>query len=298
MLHRIYDLLTIIANKLEPEKTSKMVEYHDAGYLFSAKCDVENSVKYSEKAYDLSLKFNLELQKKLLSFQNILCFSDYAYIDNDKLFKRYLEINSIIPDNPLFSFNNRIPNDKIRIGYVSSDFIMHSVSNFILPVLRNHNKNLFEVYLFANSPNVYDEYNKLGFKTSHIDGLSSKDAANLINKLKIDILIDLNGHTVKNRLEIFTFHPAPIQMTYLGYPNTTGLKSIDYRITDAIADSPLTKQNYSEELIRLPKCFLLFQPIHNFIPNPHRTRGKIILGASRNSFSQKNPTLFLLYYHG
>lgn len=296
----LLDLIKINSTKkciTDYDKNEKWRNYHDAGYLFSTKCDAENSIKYSEKAYEISLKFNLELRKKLLSFQNILCFSDYKYVDNEKLFKRYLEINTIIPDNPLFSFTNRKPNSKIRIGYVSSDFILHSVTNFILPILRNHDRNLFEIYLFANIPAVTSNYNdlkKIGVKINYIEQISSKEAAELINKLKIDILIDLNGHTVNNRLEIFTYHPAPVQITYLGFPNTSGLKSIDYRITDSIADSPLSKQRYSEELIRLPKSFLLFDPIHNFILNPRKTKDKIILGAI-NKENKSNDELLKLW---
>jgi predicted O-linked N-acetylglucosamine transferase (SPINDLY family) len=271
-------------NSLKPsvtdyDKNEKWRNYHDAGYLFSAKCDVDNSIKYSQKALDLAKKFKLDFSKKKLSLQNILCFSDYKYEDHDLLFKKYLEINTLMPDNPIFSFKNRSRKSKIKIGYISSDFVMHSVSNFIVPILKNHNKNKFEIYLFANSSDVNIMYKNLGYQIHSLVNLSNKDAAELINKQNIDILFDLNGHTVNNKLEIFTYHPAPIQVSYLGFPNTTGLKAIDYRITDNIADSLTTKQNYSEELLRLPKCFLLFEPIHNFIPNPRKTQDRIILGA-------------------
>jgi hypothetical protein len=153
------------------------------------------------------------------------------------------------------------------------------VSNFILPILRNHNRDQFEIYLFANSETVGDDYSKLPVIINKIFSMQDKDVAAIINKLNIDILFDLNGHTVKNRLGIFSYRPAPVQMTYLGYPNTTGLTAMQYRITDSIADSPLSKQRYSEELIRLPKCFLLYDPIHKFVVNPRKTQSRIILGA-------------------
>jgi predicted O-linked N-acetylglucosamine transferase (SPINDLY family) len=200
----------------------------------------------------------------------------------------------LIPDNPLFSFKDRTKNSKIRIGYLSSDFVMHSVSNFILPILRNHDKTLFEIFIFANSDTVVDSYQIPGVRIHNISNIVNKAAAKLVNDCKIDILVDLNGHTVKNKLEIFTYHPAPIQITYLGFPNTTGLKSIKYRITDGIADSPLTKQKYSEELIRLPKCFLLFDPIHPFKPNPRKTKDKIVLGAI-NKENKSNDELLTLW---
>jgi len=261
------------------DRNEKWRNYHDAGYIFSASSDVDNCLKYTQKAIDLSLKFDLDLNKKLLSFQNFLCFSDYMYADNEKLFQIYLNINEYIPDRPLFSFKNRTKNNLIRIGYISSDFVMHSVTNFILPIIKHHNKKFFEIYLFSNADKVDDSYKSLDVKIIEINRLNNKEAAEMINKHKIDILFDLNGHTVKNRLEIFTYHPAPIQISYLGYPNTTGLKGIQYRITDSIADSPLSKQRYSEKLIRLPKCFLLYNSIHKFEINPRKTKSKIILGC-------------------
>ena len=276
------------------DRNEKWRNYHDAGYLFNSRCDVENSIRYSEKAYELALKFNLELQKKMLSFENILCFTDYLFNDQEKLFKRSLEINTLLPDRPSFHFHSRKKEGKIRIGYLSADFVMHSVSNFILPILNNHNRSQFEIILFSNCPEVQPIYNKLGLKIHYVNILSAKDAATLINNCKIDILFDLMGHTVMNKMEIFSYHPAPIQIAYLGFPNTTGLKAIQYRITDGIADSPLTKQRYSEELIRLPKCFLLFEPIHNFIPNPRKTQKKIILGAI-NKENKSNTELLKLW---
>jgi predicted O-linked N-acetylglucosamine transferase (SPINDLY family) len=298
----LLDLIKLNASKqcvTEYDKNEKWRNYHDAGYLFCSKCDIDSSIKYSEKAYELSLKFNMELKKKLLSFQNLLCFSDYKYCDNDELFKIYLEINTLLPDNPIFSLTitekeNRIKTNKIRIGYVSSDFVMHSVSNFILPILKNHNQNKFEIFLFANCEKVHENYQIAGVKLHSIFNIDNKIAAKIINDCKIDILVDLNGHTVNNKLEIFRYHPAPIQMTYLGFPNTTGLKSIKYRITDGIADSPLTKQNYSEELVRLPKCFLLFEPIHAFKFNPGKTTDKIVLGAI-NKENKSNDELLIVW---
>jgi predicted O-linked N-acetylglucosamine transferase (SPINDLY family) len=118
--------------------------------------------------------------------------------------------------------------------------------------------------------------------------MSDAEAAAYIHGLGIDILIDLSGHTAKNRLEVFALNPAPVQMTYLGFPNTTGLKSIHYRITDSIADHPESKQRYSEKLIRMPKCFLLFDDLYKIPVVPKKTDAtRIVLGAlnreSKNS---------------
>jgi predicted O-linked N-acetylglucosamine transferase (SPINDLY family) len=282
-LQVLLDLIKMNSKKLcvtEYDKYDKWRNYHDAGYVFCAKCDIENSLKYTQKALDLSVKFNFSLDRKMLSFQNLLCFNSYYYADNAKLFKTYLKINDFLPDKPN-DLSKRKPNKKIKIGYISSDFITHAVSNFILPIIKHHNTNTFEIFLFANSQEVDDMYKKLkGIKIHIISTMKSKEAAELINRLNIDILFDLNGHTVNNRLEIFTYHPAPIQFAYLGYPNTTGLKSIQYRFTDAIANHTDSNEQYTETLVYLPKCFLLFDSIHNFSEKAKPTiPNKIILGA-------------------
>lgn len=102
----------------------------------------------------------------------------------------------------------------------------------------------------------------------NIWGLSDEAAAELIRKDGIDILVELGGHTAGNRLGVMALHPAPVQVTWIGYPNTTGLPTIRYRITDDVADPVDTKQKYSEELVRLPCCFLCYTPIKEPPPLP------------------------------
>jgi predicted O-linked N-acetylglucosamine transferase (SPINDLY family) len=94
-----------------------------------------------------------------------------------------------------------------------------------------------------------------------IFGLSDHEVANLVAADEIDILVDLAGHSKGNRLGVFALQPAPTQVTWLGYPNTTGLKQIDFRLTDSFADPPgMTEHLYSERLIRLPRSFLCYEP--------------------------------------
>jgi len=275
------------------EKVAKWSNYHDLGYVFCAMGEIEKSLQYTNKAVELANKFNLDMWNKLLSFSNSLCYADFLYADNSEIFQQYLKINDYLPDMPSFMFESRKKliksigqnkinsSRKIKIGYLSSDYMYHAVANFIIPILKNHNTTKFEIVLYA-SQQEFDAEIFTSLKIPHhmIKDLSDKDAATLINKHGIDILFDLNGHTVNNRLGIFTYHPAPIQITYLGFPNTTGLKSIQYRITDSTVDSSLSKQQYSETLLKLPRCFLLYKSINQDSPiTPRKTKGKIILGA-------------------
>ncbi|MBF0224715.1 MAG: tetratricopeptide repeat protein [Desulfobacterales bacterium] len=157
--------------------------------------------------------------------------------------------------------------NKIRIGYISPDFKEHSVSYFLLPLLYGHNRNKFEIYCYSdvkNEDKITQLIKKISDKFQQIFTLSNEDAAELIYHDKIDILIDITGHTQNNRLLVFAMKPSFVQITWLGYPSTTGIPLIDYRITDNIAD-PIgdTDKYYSEKLIRLPSGFLCYDPLNN-----------------------------------
>lgn len=276
------------------QKLEKWKNYHDAGYVFCMLGEIEKSIQYTKKAVDLSIKFNLEKAHKLLSFSNLVCYLDYEYTDHDEMYNCYLQINDYMPNKTPFQFTKNpspTPPNKIRIGYVSGDFNHHAVGNFIIPILENHDRSKYEIHLFANNTDVIDKYKALA-PMHNIHSLSPEEAAKIVNKQKIDILIDLNGHTVKTRLDMFAYNPAPIQITYLGYPNTTGLKAMHYRITDSIADHIETKQKYSEELLRLPNCFLLYKSINQTHPTiPRKTMPMIILGAINKENKNCPPVL-------
>ena len=267
------------------DKTWKQSNYLNTGHIYAILGDHEKSLKYTKKALELCNKFNLDLKSKLTALQNLLSLSDYASVDQIAHYKRALSINDYLPNvsRYVFNWNHRLNNKRIRIGYVSSDFTHHAVSNFILPILKNHNRELFEIYLFSNRKEIWHKYRDIDVTVCNVHGLGILDAANLINSYEIDILFDLNGHTENSRLDIFSLNPAPIQISYLGYPNTTGLDAIKYRITDIISDHPESKQKYSETLIRMPKCFLLYESVNQDAPLvPRKTKDTIILGALNN----------------
>ena len=276
------------------EKFEKWSNYHDIGYVFSALCDHENAMKYTKKASELANKFQLTLFNRLLSFQNVLSFSNHIYVDNAEFFNTCLKINDYLRDQPIFSFNPS-SKKKIKIGYLSSDFIQHAISNFIFPILKNHDKTKFDIVLFSNIYPVEPIYQSLGLPIYYIHDKDAKTVANQIYDLNVDILMDLNGHTANNFMEIFTYHPAPIQIAYLGYPNTTGLKAIEYRLTDAIADPLHSTQQYSEMLIRLPRCFLLFESIHPFVIGYKPTDPRKIILGSINRENKTNDEVLTLW---
>jgi predicted O-linked N-acetylglucosamine transferase (SPINDLY family)/predicted SAM-dependent methyltransferase len=153
---------------------------------------------------------------------------------------------------------------RLRIGYVSPDFRNHVVSFFMEPVLAHHDHARFEIFCYDTQRQKDRVTQMLRPLADHwIDSEDLPDAqlAERIRADRIDILVDLSGHTADNRLLVFAEKPAPIQVTYLGYPNTTGLTTVDYRITDAIADPPGESDRLNtERLVRLPGSHFCFRP--------------------------------------
>lgn len=185
---------------------------------------------------------------------------------------------------------------RIRVGYVSPDFRRHSVSYFALPVIEAHDPAHFEIFCYSDVKSP-DEMTARFQKHSHwrnTTAWNDEQLAAQIRKDEIDILIDLAGHTSGNRLLVFARKPAPIQMTWLGYPNTTGLEAIDYRITDSWADPEgLTESLHTEHLLRLPAGFLCYQP-DPAAPLPEFKDKPFTFGCF-NNFAKINPPLLSLW---
>jgi protein O-GlcNAc transferase len=159
----------------------------------------------------------------------------------------------------------RIGDFPLRVGYLSADFKDHPVSRFIEPILHKHNRSRVKPILLSNSNHrdaVTDRLKSYADEWHDVFMCDDNDLARLIRNLKLDVLIDLSGHTAGSRLSIFRSRLAPIQINYLGYPNTTGMsrEEINYRLTDNICDPPSNDQLHTEELVRLDGCFLCFRP--------------------------------------
>jgi len=160
--------------------------------------------------------------------------------------------------------NDPSPERPLRIGFVSADLRLHSVAFFLLPLLEAHDRKNFNVTCYATNARVDGVTEKLRANSDNwrvLVGLSDDAAAQRIRDDRIDILVDLSGHTAGNRLPVFARKPAPVQVTYLGITGTTGLSSIDYRFTDAYVD-PCGDESYcTEELVRLPDTAWCFTPV-------------------------------------
>ena len=153
---------------------------------------------------------------------------------------------------------------RLRVGYVSPDFRRHPIAYFSQPLLRGHDRSRFEVFCYSDARRSDDMTRSLRAAADQwrdTAALSDDRLAQTILDDRIDILVDLCGHMGNHRLLVFARRPAPVQVTYLGYPNTTGLATMDYRLTDAQSDPPaMTENHYTESLVRLPRCFLCYSP--------------------------------------
>lgn len=201
--------------------------------------------------------------------------------------------------------NARDPDRKLKIGYVSADFRRHSVAYFIEPVIAAHDRAVVEVTLYADVPRpdrTTERIRAACDRWQSIQRLDDAAAARLIEADGIDILIDLAGHTSGNRLGIFARRPAPVQATWIGYPDIAGLPTIDWRMTDAIADpdmGPDTDRSSTspESLFRLPEGFLCYRPPDEappVVPLP-AGRDHAITFGSFNAFFKISPDSVALW---
>jgi predicted O-linked N-acetylglucosamine transferase (SPINDLY family) len=158
------------------------------------------------------------------------------------------------------------PDRPLRIGYVSPDFREHPVAHFLEPILEQHTGGQCAAVLFSDVRHPDQRTRRLQhLATEWHDSfnLNERQLAELVRSQRIDILVDLAGHTMFNRLPMFALRPAPVQVTYLGYPNTTGLPAniMHFRVTDETCDpSGVADSMHTERLVRLPRCFLCYKP--------------------------------------
>lgn len=184
------------------------------------------------------------------------------------------------PENKILGDIQQSKSDnKIKVAYFSSDFYEHPVSFLMAEIFELHNRDKFEIYAFALAKNASDPLLRRlekGVDYFHqVDHLSDTEVAILVRALKIDIAIDLNGHTDHMRLGIFSARCAPIQISYIGYLGSIGAAYFDYLVADPIIVTPQLEHNYSEKIIYLP----------NYYTRDTKTLKPNFASASRASFN-------------
>jgi protein O-GlcNAc transferase len=310
-----YEAYNALGNTFsEQEKLDKAVESFlnaleiNPGFA-EALCNLGNTLvhhgklDYAESCYKRALIANHNLSPCYSNFllsmlynsrhsaQNVLS----EHIKFAQRFEKPL-LSSILPNT-----NDRTLNRKLKIGYVSPDFRRHSVAYFLEPVLAAHNRDRHEVFCYSLVSEEDEVTKKLQGCTDHwrnIAMISDEQAAELIRNDNIDVLVDLAGHTSNNRILLFARKSVPVQASWIGYPSTTGLSTIDYKIVDNYTDPPDTTDHlYTEKLIRMPESFSCYFP-DGESPEvgslPALISGQITFG-SFNNFSKASPEVLELW---
>ncbi|MDM8563080.1 tetratricopeptide repeat protein, partial [Candidatus Marithioploca araucensis] len=280
---------------LEPDLNEAHAEL---GNTFKDKGLINEAIEHLRRL--LEIKPTANAQTALLGTLNYSPDDDQAAIFSEcKRFNEEYAIPLAASIKP--HLNDRNPQRRLKIGYVSPDFRRHSVAKFIEPVLAHHDHEQYEIFCYYNHAKTDDVTQRLQEYADNwfncVDMRSDEKLADRIRQDQIDILVDLAGHTKGDRLFVFAKKPAPIQVSYLGYPNTTGLTAIDYRITDAYRDPEETSEQFSSEsLIRIPGYYC-YNPTENSPPVnecPCIQNGYITF-TSFNNYAKMNPTVLALW---
>ena len=261
------------------------VIYNNLAVLYLEILDVDKAYYFLEKAINLDKK-NTKIFSRLISTSLYLnkdinyykkISEEYGDTVSDQVVKKYEQKNFLSQST------------KIKLGFISADFREHPVGYYLLDFLPELKKFNFELYAYFNFPSE-DDYTKKIKKNfnnwKNITLLEDKDVVKLIKEDGINVLIDMSGHTGDNRMPIFTYKPAPIQISWAAYLASTGVKEIDYIVGDIYSIPEKDFQNYTEKVLQLKNiwCCLSTSDIANIIPSslPVSKNGYITFGCFNN----------------
>ena len=245
--------------------------YH-YGAILSKNNLQEDAYKYFQKGMLLDIPKELSNNHLTTFDKNLLQMFCISRNYNKKHIMCPIDINQLYKCN-----KNRIlltKKDKIKIGYLSPDFNKNAVGLFVTSLLKYFDTSKFEVYCYYNNyesdiyTSIFKNYKNINWHD--VKYMTDIELNNLININEIDILVDLIGHGIGNRMEVLSMKPAPIIINYLGYPDYTHLSTVDYRLVDNITDPEGNDYinyyqgfNYSEKLLKLPNCFICYSLFEN-----------------------------------
>jgi protein O-GlcNAc transferase len=256
------------------------------------------------------------LDKALASYQNALAanpslhdaHSNLVYtlhfcpdLEPADLLKEHRRWNQLYAQ-PLAKFlqphdNDKAPERRLRIGYLSPELRAHPVGRFLLPLLQNHDQANFEIFCYSAvqvPDQVTDHCRAHADVWRDCQAASDEQIAGMIRQDRIDILVDLTMHMAGRRLLVFARKPAPIQVCYLAYCGTTGLDTMDYRFTDPYLDPPAHERFYTEKSIHLPETYWCYHPLvktPEVATPPALVAGQVTFGCLNNFCKVTSPTL-------
>ncbi len=292
-----YNLGRVYLDKLRPgdalQKFFRVIdirpEFSDAYWQMGNAYIAQGNYEQAERQYRKCLEIRPDHQAAHSNLLLVLHYNpemsaEYIFREHRKWAAR---MESISEAEMSFQ-NSKDPERRLNIGYISPDFRAHSVAYFVEALLVRHDKEKFNVFVYSDVDScdgVTQRFQDCVKNWRDISQETNEKVMSVMRKDKLDILIDLAGHTNCERTALIAKKPAPLVMGYLGYPDTIGLKSADYRITDDVADPLLCDQFYTESLIRLPSGFLCYTPPRDcppILPAPCTKRGYFTFGSFNN----------------
>lgn len=263
--------------------------------LYGHICKILGNPKQAANYYLSASQCTPHLWQKFENYSNYLFNLNYLpHINDNDLFNAHVQYNELFVNAQKYQHKVFQSHKKIRIGYISPDLRKHVVVYFVYQLMKRYNRNLFEVYCYSlgNTDNISLQLKSFVDKWVDVSTFKNDNIAELIYQDEIDILVDFAGHTRNNPLPILAHKPAPIQVSGIGYFNTTGLKAIDYFITDIYVD-PIGQNDalFTEKLLRLPQTHFCYTPPSSMVEcsdNPAYKKNGYITFGSFNNFTKVN----------
>ena len=283
------DKLTLNYGGQIPKEMQALI-YNLYGHIYKILGDPEQAANY----YLSASHYTPHLWQKFENYSNYLFNLNYlTHMNDSDLFKAHEQYNEFFTNAKQYQHKVFQSHKKIRVGYISPDLRKHVVVYFVYQLMKCYNRELFEVYCYSlgNTDNISLQLRSFVDKWEDVSTLKNDKIAELIYQDEIDILVDFAGHTRNNPLPILAHKPAPIQVSGIGYFNTTGLKAIDYFITDIYVD-PIGQNDevFTEKLLRLPQTHFCYTPPATMVEcsEPSYKKNGYITFGSFNNFTKVN----------
>lgn len=256
---------------------------------------LDEAIECYEQAIRLRPRFAEAHSNLLMTLHYPERLVDRNTLDEARRFARLIEVGNTA--RRVFP-NASDPHRRLRIGYVSADFRSHPVGLFLDGILAAHDPAMVEVFCYSNARIEDDVTRRLRQRADHwriIAGVSDTAADAAIRRDSIDILVDLSGHTSGNRLPLFALKPAPVQASWLGYVDTTGLTAMDHVLADHIVVPPGDEASFTERVWRLPQTYFCFTPPAFDVPLVDRPTERLLTFGSFNNRAKLTPATIRLW---
>lgn len=290
------DKAKLAFNKLQYMINSGVFDREEMWYAYEKMGDIEYRMMNIEKAVAaywqcINSTEGMPLRKQQEYYSNYLLMLHYLpQITDLQMTDSHMVYQQLCVHNPRYEYDNWKKHKKIRVGYIAARFVMNVVSCFSVHLLTKYDRNKFDVYVYSMTDGEDDCTSEIKDNVTCYRDLSqfpgNQEKADQIHKDEIDILFDLTGHTEGGRtLQIMSFKPAPVQISGIGYMSTTGLREVDYFLSDVFLD-PLGEhdEQFSEKLIRLPHSHFCYMPFARALQRrtDYKMHTPIIFGCFNN----------------